>query len=168
MFYCICFILFIYYIINTMEIDNLELDNIDNNINTYNALYYIQKLFLNVNNMSDYYKNILNITIKLLKSKYGYLANVSYDDEGNFVSQNVLALSNSITDDAHKDLLETFKLKDDGLKSYLFYGYNSVYNISVKTKKVFFTNNLQEIVKEHREKKKKIFKLDVHLFQKEN
>ena len=137
-----------------MEIDNLELDNIDNNINTYNALYYIQKLFLNINDIGNYYKNILNITTKLLKSKYGYLTRINYDDEDNFVSQNVLALSTSITDDAHKDLLETFKLKNDGLKSYLFYGYNSVYNISVKTKKVFFTNNLQKIVKEHREKKK--------------
>ena len=138
-----------------MEIDNLELDNIDNNINTYNALYYIQKLFLNVNDMKEYYKNILNITTKLLKSKYGYLVHINYDDEGNFVSQNVLALSTSITDDAHQDLLDTFKLKSNGLKSYLFYGYNSVYNVSVKTKKIFFTNNLQKIVKEYREKKRK-------------
>lgn len=117
--------------------------NTTTNINT--AIYKITDIVSKSTNSNESCKEILDIILDLIGSKYGYLLYIKRNEQGEFESQNMIVLSSSVFNDTDKEFQKKFKMDNDSIKNYKFYKFyklNAPYAISINTEKIYYTNDL--------------------------
>ena len=125
--------------------DEVRIDDSNHYINICNCIKFIQNMFIVKNDDPDYYyQNILDITLRLMGSKYGYLSKTVYNDKDEYLYQFVVLYSTSIKNDISQKLKDTFKLDNTNAKEFQFYANDELYSKAINDEKIFFTNNLTE------------------------
>jgi signal transduction histidine kinase/DNA-binding response OmpR family regulator len=114
----------------------------NNSIN--NALCKITNIVSDSIDSDKSCKEILDIILDLINSKYGYLLYIKRNDQGEFESQNMMMISSGVFDDAHEDFQKIFKLDHDSIKTYKFYKLNAPYAVALKTKQIYYSNDLSK------------------------
>ena len=106
-----------------------------------NIIYDIIESYSNKEDINKIRQNVLDKVVQISDSKYGYISYISYDKD-NSTSMQLKTLSTSVYKDIDQQFLEKYNF--DKLSNYIFYEKNdAVYNIPLHTKKIFYTNDLQ-------------------------
>ena len=88
-------------------------------------------------------QTLINKICSITNSKYGYQADILYDN-GKIIGQQLVCLSSSVSHDASENFKKKFPLDEDSLADYVFLDVEAVYSRHLHTKTPYWTNNLAQ------------------------